>query len=141
MERPREILKVKVEVEGDPTVVTNTVRGRLGGFPIEKAIAHPECIMAVEDFFAGDTIRWAFHHAEFQYILKGKAELVYTLPPWHDEQKTLKVQTGDAYLIPNGADITFKIDKGAPFRKMCVVMPAEMGYFEVPPKDVKQLKK
>ena len=132
MEPIREILKVKVDPTIEPTVVTKSVRGNLGGFPPETVIFHPECIMAIEDFFDGDTIRWAFHHAEFQYVLKGKAELMYTLAPWHDEQKTITVQQGDAYLIPTGADVIFKIEKSSPLRRMCVVMPAEMSYVEVP---------
>lgn len=135
----REILKVKVDPDREPTVATISVNGRLGGFPPDTAIIHPEGMMAVEDFFAGDTIRWPFPHAEFQYILKGKAELTYTLAPWHDEEKTLTVEPGDAYMIPNGAVVTFKIAPGDNFRKLCVVMPAFMAYMEVPPKKVEQL--
>ena len=136
MEPIREILKVKVDPNRSPTHVTKTVPGDLPGFPADTAIFHPEGMMAIEDFKAGDTIRWTFPHPEFQYVLKGKAELVYTLAPWYDEEKTLSVNTGDAYLIPNGADVTFKIAPGEPFRKLCVVMPAYMKYLEVPPKNV-----
>ena len=135
----RELLKVKVDPESGPTRLTKTERGNLGGSPPDRTIYHPEGIMSIEDFFAGDIIQWSFHHAEFQYILKGNAELVYTLPPWHDEKKTMTVSTGDAFLIPKGADVTFSIGSGAPLRKLCVVMPAEMSYVEVRPKNRTQI--
>jgi hypothetical protein len=136
MEPIREILKVKVDPNRNPTHVTKTVRGDLPGFPADTTIFHPEGMMAIEDFKAGDTIRWTFPHAEFQYVLKGKAELVYILPPWYDEEKTLSMETGEACLIPNGADVTFKIAPGEPLRKLCVVMPAYMKYLETPPKNI-----
>ena len=131
-----EIPKVKVDPERTPTHVTKTLRGELGGFPADTGIFHPEGMMAIEDFKAGDTIRWTFPHPEFQYVLKGKAELTYMLPPWYDEEKTLTVETGDAYLIPNGADVVFKIAPGEPLRKLCMVMPPYSKYVEAPPKNV-----
>ena len=78
-------------------------------------------------------------HAEFNYVLKGKAEFIYSLPPWYQEEKTMTVEEGDAFLLPNGTDITFKVAPGAPFRRLCVSMPAQMSYLEIPPKNVVQL--
>ena len=137
----REILKVHIDPEANPTVMTKTLRGNFGGFPIETAILHPEGVMVVEDLFAGDTVEhWPFSHAEFHYVLKGKAELTYSLPPWHDEEKTLTVVAGDAYLIPNGADVTFKIAHGEPYRHIAIAMPFLSSYFEVAPKNRIELK-
>jgi len=140
MEPIREILKVKVDPECNPTHITRTVRGDLFSFPPDTVIFHPEGMMAIEDFKAGESIRWAFAHAEFQYVLKGQAKLTYSLSPWHDEQKTLSVVPGDAYLIPNGADVTFSVAPGDPLRRMCVVMPSYMQYVEIPPKKVIPIK-
>ncbi len=135
----REIPKVHFAANSKPDAITKTVRGNLGTFPIEQTIFHPECVAGLEDFFAGDTIRWTFVHAEFQYIFKGTAEISYTLPPWHDEVKTMKVGPCDAYLIPQGADVTFKIGPREPLRHMGVSMPGYMQYAEIPPKDKKPL--
>jgi len=140
LEKPiREILKVHIDPEANPAVMIKTLRGNIGQFPLEKGIFHPDGFMAVEDLFAGETLRWMMQHAEFQYILKGKAEFIYSLAPWYDEEKTMTVVEGDAVLLPAGADITFKVAPGAPFRRICVIMPAQMSYLEVPPKNVVQL--
>jgi len=140
-ERSREIIKVHVDPEANPTLMTKTVRGNIGGFPEETAIVHPEGVMVLEDLFAGDTIEhWPFSHAEFHYVLKGKAELCYSLPPWHDEQKTLSVEAGDAYLIPNGTDVTFKVASGEPYRHIAIAMPFPTLYSEVAPKNRIELK-
>ena len=71
MEPVREILRVKVDPNRNPTQIIKTMRGELPGFPADTAIFHPEGMVAVEDFKAGDTVRWNFSHAEVQYILKG----------------------------------------------------------------------
>lgn len=132
----REIAITKTDFEADPSIVVVTERGNLGEYDGSLGVFHPEGAMAVEDFLEGETCRWAFFHAEFQYIIKGKAKMTYTLAPWHDDVKSIIVGTGDAYMIPTGADITWEVFPGAPFRKLCVTMPAEPMYQTVPLKKV-----
>lgn len=123
-----EIVKVKVDPDADITIVVHTERGDLEYPPFDSLISHPEGDMVIEDFPAGRTTRWCFWHAEFQYILKGTAEMTYTLLPYHDEVKTMIAGPGDAYLVPKGADITWKVLPGDGFRKLCVTMPADPAY-------------
>jgi hypothetical protein len=130
----REILKVHVDPDRGPSKIIDTPSGSFTALPPEHDIFHPEGIMAIEDSLPSPNKRWTFFHTEFHYILKGKAEITYTLPPWHDEEKTMTVEAGDAYLIPSGADFKWNIFPGEPLRKMCVVMPAQPSYFEVQPK-------
>ena len=130
----REILKVHVDPDVKPANLIETPHGSFAEFPPEVNIIHPEGTMVLEDSYPSKDKRWSFFHAEFHYILKGEAEITYTLPPWHDEEKTITVKAGDAYLIPKGADFKWNIYPGEPLRKMCVTMPAEPSYYEVIPK-------
>ena len=136
----RSILKVHVNPEAKPTSMVKTFRGNIGGFSQEKGIFHPEGALVLEDLFAGDTINWPFFHAEIHYVLKGKTEISYMLPPWYDERKTITVIPGDAYLVPKGTDVTFKVAHGKPHRHIAIAMPPEPIYSEVPPKNAVQIK-
>jgi uncharacterized cupin superfamily protein len=136
MKEVKEISKIKIDPEAKVKRIVKTLRGDLH-FSCE--LVTPQGMLAVEDFASGETIRWIFFHDEWHYILKGKAELTYSLPPWHDEQKTMTVEAGEAYFIPCGADITFKIVSKEPYRKMLVVMPPELMYKTVEPRMITEL--
>ena len=134
----REILKVHVDPDRGPSKIINTPSGSFTAIAPEHDIFHPEGIMAIEDSLPAKDKRWTFFHTEFHYILKGEADISYTLPPWHDEEKTMHVKAGDAYLIPKGTEFMWNIYPEEPFRKMCVVMPAQPLYFEVQPVEAKE---
>ena len=129
----REILKVTVDPDAEPTVVVKTPSGSFTQFPPEMGIFHPEGTMALEDSLPSPNKQWFFSHSEFHYILKGTADITYTLAPWHDVEKTMSIKAGDAYLIPKGTIFKWNIHPGEPLRKMCLIMPAEPLYFEVQP--------
>ena len=105
---------------------------------IGSGVRSPDASVGIEDFGAGDTIRWRFWHAEVHYILKGKAEVTYTLPAWHDEVKTMTVEANDCYVIPRGAELEWKVSPEEPLRKFCVVMPKDPLY-DVRPKTMRKI--
>ena len=135
----RELLKVSVNPDEKPTYVVRWLKGGAAEYPAEKGIFHPEGMMAIEDFLPGETSFWTFFHPEFHYVLKGRCEITYLLPPWYDEEKTLIAEPGDAYLLPTGSNVTFKVISEEAFRHMCVVMPRQMLYGAVRPKTIVQL--
>jgi hypothetical protein len=63
----------------------------------------PGATTGVEDFRPGDEVEWSFYHDEVQYILKGKAEISYSLPPMHRRWYKTSAEEGCIYLIPRGA--------------------------------------
>lgn len=77
----------------------------------------------VEDFRPGDEVEWNFFHDEVQYILKGKAEITYSLPPVHRKWYKTSAEEGSVYLIPRGARVKFKVIGDDPYRHLFVVMP------------------
>jgi ethanolamine utilization protein EutQ (cupin superfamily) len=77
----------------------------------------------VEDFRPGDEVEWNFFHDEVQYILKGKAEITYSLPPVHRKWYKTSAEEGSIYLIPRGARVKFKVIGSDPYRHLFVVMP------------------
>jgi len=96
-----------------------------------KGIIEPEGIIDVEYFGAGETFRCPFFHAEAHYVLGGKAEITYTLPVLHNEKKKMIAEAGDAYLIPCGAHVEWKVISDEPYRHLCVMMPAQEAYKEL----------
>jgi ethanolamine utilization protein EutQ (cupin superfamily) len=77
----------------------------------------------VEDFRRGEEVEWSFYHDEVQYILKGKAEITYSLPPVHRRWYKTSAEEGCVYLIPRGARVKFKVIGDEPYRHLFVVMP------------------
>jgi hypothetical protein len=135
----REICKVRVDPDADPTYMIKFIRGRVAEHPEETCINHPEGLMAIEDFLAGDTLFWTFYHPEFHLVLKGTCEITYCLAPWYDEEHTITVGPGDAYILPNGANVTFEVSPDGPMRHMCIVMPRQDLYGMLRPKNIIQL--
>jgi len=114
-----------------------TTRGNL--YVVGQALDTAHGTAALEDFGPGETVRWAYCHTEFHYIVSGSAEVTYSLPPWHDSTQMLTVGPGDYYLIPPGAELTFRVAPDEPLRKLCVIMPKENLYGEVRPNAVEKL--
>jgi len=115
-----ELLKAK------PKVKVKTVGGDMYVYDQEKVnMRYANGVVSIEDFGAGETFFWAFPlDSEVHIILKGKAELTYSLEGTnHTEEKKMIVEEGDVYIIPRGARMTWKVDSGGPLRKMCVLMP------------------
>ncbi len=83
----------------------------------------PGATTGVEDFRPGDEVEWNFYHDEVQYIIKGKAEITYSLPPVHRKWYKTSAEEGCVYLIPRGARVKFKVIGNDPYRHLFVVMP------------------
>ena len=121
-----EIARIRIDPLGAQKV-SKTKRGTLTY--IGDSIWYKEGVVLLENFIAGETMRWTFWFDEVHYILAGKAEVSYLLPASRfSVQKHMKVQAGDAYLIPTGADMTWKVDPSGPLTKLCVIMPGFKPY-------------
>ena len=114
--------KIHVDIN-DPQIEVSSLRGN---WTINPDLIHkPEALVQLEAFPAGKTTRYIFWHNEIQFVMGGKAELIYSLPITRfSVEKTLKVEKGDAYVIPCGADIKFKVDPSGPFHRLCIAMPS-----------------
>ncbi|MFC2032439.1 cupin domain-containing protein [Chloroflexota bacterium] len=119
-----DIPKVKIyQPEHEPDLKIETVSGNF--YPhLEPAIRTANGSISLEDFGAGEAITWMFPYDEFHWIIKGKAEMIYSLAGTsHTEQKTVHIEEGDIYLLPLGSRVTWKVDPSGPLRKICVVIP------------------
>lgn len=118
-----EIPVIKIDPTQDPDQKIKTVSGNF--YPnTAQTMFREEGLVSVEDFGAGETITWFFPEPEVQYILRGKAEMTYSLGATsHTEQKTVTIEEGDCYIIPAAARLTFKVSPEGPLRKFCVIMP------------------
>ena len=90
---------------------------------LRRLINDPAGTVSVEDFLPGSEMRWAFWHDEIHFVLSGRAEISYTLPPSHTNIRKRITEQGDTYLILNGSRLTFKVLSNEPYRHLCVIMP------------------
>ena len=118
-----EIPVIKIDPNQDPDQKIKTLSGNF--YPNTKqTMFWEEGLVSLEDFGAGETITWFFPEAELQYIMKGEAEVTYSLGATsHTEEKKMTVKEGDCYIIPAAARLTFKVAPGSALRKFCVIMP------------------
>jgi len=133
---PREIQKTKMDLTRSPNRKFQLSTGNV--FLYEGSIFTKSSFGALEHFPAGETMSWVFDHDEWQYILKGEAEVTYSLAStMHTEQEIMHVAAGDLYFIPCGARLTWKVAPGDDLLHLCVVMqlaaPREAGISYVRP--------
>ncbi len=120
------IPKIKVDLDS-PQKEATCLRGTWSHHP--DMIWKPEAWVVLENFPAGQTVRWVYWYDEIHYILEGKAELYYQLPATRfSVEKKMIVEKGDAYLIPKGAEFVFKVDPSGPLKHFCVIMPGPEPY-------------
>ncbi|MFC2032651.1 cupin domain-containing protein [Chloroflexota bacterium] len=103
-----------------------TVKSMSGTYMVatKNRIRTANGVCGIMDFPAGETFFWFFPHDEIQYIVKGKAEMTYSLAGTsHTEQKTMSLEPGDCYLIPRGARVTWKVAQEEDLRHLDFVMP------------------
>ncbi|MBI2860480.1 MAG: cupin domain-containing protein [Chloroflexi bacterium] len=126
----REIAKVKI----DPQARMKIMRTPHGNLYVRgEMIRIPRCSALLEDFAPGAHFAWTFSFDEFHYILAGKAEVTYSLiNDLYNKKTTMTVEPGDAYLIPCGAHVEWKVDPSGPLQKLCVWMPGSPAR-EMPP--------
>jgi len=116
-----EIPKIKIDPQGKVRVT----RSRFGNLYFTgRFLMYPEANVICEYFGAGETVKWAFNYCEVHYILNGEADMSYSLyHTGHTEVKTMKVEKGDAYIIPSGAFVEWKVSNKGHLMKLCVIMP------------------
>ena len=118
-----EIPRMRIDPDQEPNLMFETLTGKYYASS-KNFIRSANGRMGIEDFEAGATLTWMFPHDEFHWILKGKAEMTYSLAGTsHTEQETVTIQEGDIFLIPLGARVTWKIDPSSRLRRVAVVMP------------------
>lgn len=83
----------------------------------------PGATTGFEDFLPRTTFEWFFWHDEVQYVMMGKADITYALPPLYQRWEKTKAEPGCIYLVPRGAHVKFKITSKEPYRHLFVVMP------------------
>lgn len=83
----------------------------------------PGATIGVEDYRPGDEVEWTYFHDEVHYILKGKGEIAYSLPPLHRHWYTTTAEEGCVYLVPRGATLRIKVLGDEPYRHLFIVMP------------------
>ena len=118
-----EIPKMKVDPNDEPDKRIKTLTGNF--YPHgDKFMFYREAVVMLDDFGAGETFSWFFPETEVQYVLRGRAEMTYSLGATsHTEQKTMTVEEGDCYIIPPASRITWKISPESPLRRLEVLMP------------------
>jgi uncharacterized cupin superfamily protein len=118
-----EIPIIRINPDQPPNQKIKSVSGNF--YPnTDQTMTYEEALVTMEDFGAGEEISWFFPEPEIQYILRGKAEMTYSLGATsHTETKKATVQAGDCYIIPAGARCHWKVSPESPLRKFCVIMP------------------
>jgi len=110
---PREIRKVRLDPDIGPIVKIKSLSGNIGNYGPESLIFGQGVGGGLEDFMPGEEISWSFVAGEFHYILRGEADITYSLASTsHTERKTMHAAPGDFYYIPPGARLKFKIAPG-----------------------------
>lgn len=115
------LFKKICEIDEKDLVKIETVNGVLW---IKRCFREPAGNIAVEDFSPGQALRWSYWHDEVHYIIKGKAEITFSMPPFHQTEEKIVAEAGDAYMIYKGESLTFKVISEEPFRHLCIIMPA-----------------
>ncbi|MFC2031845.1 cupin domain-containing protein [Chloroflexota bacterium] len=122
-----EIPKIKIDPDQEPDTFIETSTGKYA-IHSKTHINSANGGGGIEDIPAGHTLTWMYPHDEIHWILKGKAEMTYSLAGTsHTEQKTVNLEPGDIFLIPLGARLTIKVDPSGPLRRLLVSMPLPIG--------------
>ncbi|MFC2032858.1 cupin domain-containing protein [Chloroflexota bacterium] len=119
-----EIPKMRVDTNQDPDIRFETSTGNFYISSSMNRIRSANGRVAIEDFGAGETITWMFPHDEFHWVLRGEADMTYSLAGnSHTEQKKVSLKEGDIFLIPLGARVTFKVGPTKPLRRLVLTLP------------------
>lgn len=90
---------------------------------VNTGIDEPTTQINFEDFVKGQAITWSMPHDEVQYVVSGRAEITYYLPPLMQESGKVIAEPGCVYLLPQGARITWDVLGDEPFRHLCICWP------------------
>jgi quercetin dioxygenase-like cupin family protein len=90
---------------------------------VNTGINEPACQINYEDFIKGTDIVWTLAHDEVQYVVSGRAEITYHLPPLMLESGVEVAEPGSIYYLPRGCRVVWKVLSDEPFRHLCVTYP------------------
>lgn len=90
---------------------------------VNTGINEPGCQINYEDFVAGPDIVWTLAHDEVQYVVSGRCEIEYHLPPLMLETGRVVAGPGSIYYLPRGCRVVWRVLGDAPFRHLCITYP------------------
>lgn len=90
---------------------------------VNCGIDEPAVQVNFEDFLPGPDIVWSMFHDEVQYVVSGRAEITFHLPPLMQEHGKVVAGPGSIYLLPRGARIVWRVLGDEPFRHLCICIP------------------
>ena len=91
---------------------------------MNSGIRTTNALVAFEEYEEGKTMRWVSHSDGVAIVMKGEAEITYSLLGTHyTEIKKMTVKVGDVYVIPNAAYLEWKIAPGSRYRHLYIRMP------------------
>ncbi|KKW91298.1 MULTISPECIES: cupin domain-containing protein [Sphingobium] len=90
---------------------------------VNTGIDEPACQINYEDFFKGVDIVWTLAHDEVQYVVSGRAEIEYHLPPLMLETGKVVAEAGSVYFLPRGCRVVWRVLSDEPFRHLCITYP------------------
>jgi oxalate decarboxylase/phosphoglucose isomerase-like protein (cupin superfamily) len=118
---PRIIQRVNIDTNRKPDRRLRLLNGNVYLYPGTTRM--PSSFAAVEHFAPGETVYWCFMGDEWQYVLKGEADITYSLAAtMHTEEREIHVGPGDLYAIPAGARLRWTVTSKEPFMHLCVVV-------------------
>jgi mannose-6-phosphate isomerase-like protein (cupin superfamily) len=112
----------KVLLDSEMLSFGGPVPGTEEQFQVQFLINDRRGTVAQEAFPPNSTVNWAFWHDEVHLVIRGEAEVSYTLAPNHRKVVTRRFSEGDTYVIPNGARVQFRVGE-EPYVHVCVIMP------------------
>ncbi|MFC2032440.1 cupin domain-containing protein [Chloroflexota bacterium] len=118
-----EIPIIKFNPDDEPDIRGESLSGVFYGFS-KNRIHTANGTFGWEEYPPGETMFWFFPTDQVHYIIKGRAEMTYSLAGTsHTEQKTIMLEPGDAYVVPRGSRIAWKVAPGEGLRHIGIQMP------------------
>ena len=103
----KEMPKIRISADGPPQGMYNA-----------------NCAAQVEELAPGTELFWFFPKDEIHHVLKGEADITYSLAGTsHTEKKNAHLTPGDWFIAPAGARITWNVISPGPFRYLWLTMP------------------
>ncbi|MCR8550529.1 cupin domain-containing protein [Salipiger sp. P9] len=88
------------------------------------AIAQKECYAGFQEVRKGDPVgSWTMWFDEVQYVLGGKATMVYRMPPLYAEEYRRELGEGDLFMLPLGCEFRWEVTEETPFRTIILALP------------------
>ena len=90
---------------------------------VNTGIDEPACQINYEDFYKGKDIVWTLAHDEVQYVVSGRAEIQYHLPPLMIDSGVVIAEPGCVYYLPRGCRVVWRVLSDEPLRHLCITYP------------------